>query len=153
MMKPLVLAAFLAIGATAAYGQTQQASRPADAAPVQRTVSTGDFDVHGNMAGSALIGAKVKNDSKQTVGAVDDLYLDKDGNIKSVVIAVGGFLGVGSKAVAVKWSDLRYDRNGDSLMVTTSLSKDELKAMPDFAASERRKPAPPSISATPAVPR
>jgi hypothetical protein len=146
MMKQLVLAAFLASGAMAAYGQTQQAARPADSAPAQRTVSTGDFDVHGNMAGSAIIGAKVKNADKQTVGSVDDLYLDKDGSIKTVVIAVGGFLGVGSKAVAVKWSDLKYGRDGDSLVITTSLSKDDLKGMPDFTVSERRKPAPPSAA-------
>lgn len=152
MMKHLVLAAFLASGATAAVAQTQQASRPADAASKQHMVSTGDFNVSGQMAGSAIIGAKVKNENKQTVGSVDDLYVDKDGAIKTVVIAVGGFLGVGSKAVAVKWSDLSYGRDGDSLVVTTSLTKDALKAMPDFAASERRKPAPPA-SPVPAAPR
>lgn len=153
MMKHLVLAAFLASGATAAYAQTQQASRPADATPMtsQRTVSTGDFNVSGQMAGSAIIGAKVKNDNKDTVGSIDDLYIGKDGTIKTVVIAVGGFLGVGSKAVAVKWNDLKYGRDGDSLMITTSLSKQELKAMPDFTASERRRPAP--TSPAPASPR
>ncbi len=148
MMKQLVLAAFLASGATASFAQTQQASRPDDT-NAQRTVSTGDFNVSGQMAGSAIIGAKVKNQNKETVGSIDDLYVDKDGTIKTVVIAVGGFLGVGSKAVAVKWGDLTYGRDGDSLMVTTSLTKDALKAMPDFTQSERRKPAPPvSSSAT-----
>lgn len=147
MMKQLVLAAFLASGATASFAQTQQASRPDDTTS-QRMVSTGDFNVSGQMAGSAIIGAKVKNESKQTVGSIDDVYVDKDGSIKTVVIAVGGFLGVGSKAVAVKWGDLTYGRDGDSLMVTTSLTKDALKAMPDFTQAERRKPAPPTVSSS-----
>jgi hypothetical protein len=153
MMKHLVLAAFLASGATAAFAQTQQATRPNDTA-AQRTVSTGDFNVGGQMAGSAIIGAKVKNEGKETVGSVDDIYVDKDGIIKTVVIAVGGFLGVGSKAVAVKWGDLNYGRDGDALVITTALTKDALKAMPDFTQSERRKPAPPATTpSAPASPR
>ena len=40
------------------------------------------------MAASALIGAKVRNDNKETVGKIDDIYLDKDGNIKTVVISL-----------------------------------------------------------------
>ena len=44
------------------------------------------------MAASALIGAKVRNGNKETVGKIDDIYLDKDGNIKTIVISVGGFL-------------------------------------------------------------
>jgi len=151
MLKQLVLAAFLASGATAAYAQAPSSNQQA-AAPAERTVSTGDFNKSGQMAGSAIIGAKVRNDKKETVGSVDDLYVDKDGSIKTVVIAVGGFLGVGSKAVAVKWGDLQYSRDGDSLVIMTSLSKDDLKGMPDFTQAERRKPAPPAASA-PASPR
>ncbi len=149
MLKHVVLAAFLASGATAAYAQTPAPSQQA-AAPAERTVSTGDFNKSGQMAGSAIIGAKVRNDKKETVGSIDDLYVDNDGSIKTVVVAVGGFLGVGSKAVAVKWGDLKYGRDGDALVVTTSLGKDELKAMPDFTQAERRKPAPPP--ATPSAP-
>jgi hypothetical protein len=150
MMKQIVLAVLLVGGATAAHAQTQQASRPADT-PSSATVSTGDFNTSGQIAGSALIGAKVKNANKETVGAVDDVYVDKDGSIKTVVVAVGGFLGVGSKDVGVKWSDLTYGRDGNSLLITTSLSKDDLKGMPDFTKAERRKPAP-AAPAAPMVP-
>ena len=60
------------------------------------TVSTGDFNASGQMAGSALIGAKIHND-KATVGSIDDVYLDDSGNVKVIVVSVGGFLGVGGK--------------------------------------------------------
>jgi PRC-barrel domain len=147
MLKHLVLAAFLTVGATAAYAQTtqQQASQPA---PTERTVSTGDFNTSGQMAGSAIIGAKVRNAARDTVGKIDDIYVDRDGAIKAVVISVGGFLGVGSKDVAVKWDDLKFGRDGDSLVVTTSLEKDALKAMPDYK-NERRQPAPPPSAPAP----
>jgi hypothetical protein len=53
----------------------------------------------------------------------------------------GGQLpGVGTKHVAVKWSDLKVGRDGKDLMLATNWTKDTLKAMPDYK-YERRKPA------------
>jgi sporulation protein YlmC with PRC-barrel domain len=109
------------------------------AATTTSTESTGDFNAQGDVSANAVIGAKVRNDNKDTVGSVQDLYVDASGNIKTVVIAVGGFLGVASKDVAVKWSDIKQSRDGKSVMLTTSLSKDELKSMPDYK-YERRQP-------------
>jgi len=109
------------------------------------TESTGDFNVNGDVSANAVIGAKVRNDNRDSVGTVQDLYLDSSGNIKTVVLAVGGFLGIGSKDVAVKWSDLKQSRDGKSVVLTTSLNKDELKSMPDYK-YERRQP---SQAATP----
>ena len=153
MMKQIVLAALLASTATMAYAQTSPApsrdATPPAMATAERTVSTGDFDKNGNMSGSALIGTKVKNANNDTVGSVNDIYLDKDGSVKMVIVSVGGFLGVGSKAVAVKWSDLSYGKAGDSLKLSTNLSKEALTGMPDFTVTERRKPAPPVETASP----
>jgi len=103
------------------------------------TESTGDFNAAGDVSANAMIGAKIRNDAKETVGAVEDLYLDGQGAIKTVVVSVGGFLGMGAKDVAIKWSDLKQSRDGKSLVLLTKLSKDELKALPDYSA-ERRKP-------------
>lgn len=56
------------------------------------------------------------------------------------MVSVGGFLGVGSKDVAVKWSDLKVSRDDKSLVITTTSTMDSLKAMPDYK-YERRQPA------------
>jgi hypothetical protein len=79
MLKTIVIAAFLTCGAIGAYGQTAPPQPKSPTSPAERTVSTGDFNVSGDMAASALVGAKVRNDSKETVGKIDDIYLDKDG--------------------------------------------------------------------------
>jgi uncharacterized protein YrrD len=93
------------------------------------------------MAGSAIIGAKVHDTAnKDTVGSIQDIYLDDSGKVKAVIVAVGGFLGVGAKDVAVKWEDIKFGKDGKSLSLTTSLTKDALKAMPDYK-YERQKPA------------
>jgi len=112
------------------------------------TESTGDFNAAGDMSANAVIGTKIRNENKDTVGSVQDLYLDSQGAIKTVVVSVGGVLGVGAKDVAIKWSDLKQSRDGKSVVLITSLSKDELKALPDYA-DERRRPAAPSQAVAP----
>ncbi|MGZ2487759.1 hypothetical protein ACVITL_006344 [Rhizobium pisi] len=50
----------------------------------------------------------------------------------SVVIDVGGFLGIGAKPVAVPISDLEFMRDEDGdVHAVTNWTKDELKNMPE----------------------
>jgi hypothetical protein len=146
MLKHIVLAAFLTCGAIGAYAQTtNQASAPPRSATTPgpagppATVSTGDFNASGEMAGSAIIGAKVHDGGGETIGKINELYLDDSGAIKVVVVTVGGVMGVGGTDVGVKWSDIKFQRDGKSVLLTTSLSKDALKAMPDYK-DQRRQP-------------
>jgi hypothetical protein len=132
---------------TASGGAATASTTPATAA----TESTGDFNAAGDMSANAVIGTKIRNENKDTVGTVEDLYLDGQGGTKTVVVSVGGFLGVGAKDVAIKWDDLKQSRDGKSLVLTTSLSKDDLKALPDYSA-ERRRPAAPDQAAAPKAP-
>src|ERR1700716_238766 len=152
MLKSIVLAAFLTGGAMSAYAQTAptQPSAPArEAAPVERTVSTGDFNASGDMAASALLGTKVRNANKESIGKINEIYVDKDSKITVVIISVGGFLGVGSKDVGVKWSDLTFGQEDTSVVLTTSLTQDALMALPDYTKTERRKTAPPETATVP----
>jgi sporulation protein YlmC with PRC-barrel domain len=144
MLKSIVLAAFLTCGAMGAYAQTTPSP-----APAERTVSTGDFNAKGDMAASALIGTKVRNANKESIGKINDIYLDKDAKVTDVVISVGGFLGVGSKDVAVKWSDITIGQEDNSVVLTTSLTKEALMALTDYTTAERRKPAPPETATAP----
>jgi hypothetical protein len=125
---------------------------PADrsaAPPAERTVSTGDFNAQGDMSTYAIIGTKVKNQNNETVGSIEDIYMDKGGSVKTVVVSVGGFLGLGAKDVAVKWGDLTFGREGNSVTIKTNWTKDSLKAMPDYKYERRQvasEPAPTSPS-------
>jgi len=157
MLKPIVLAAFLSCAAAGAYAQTAptQPTSPSpgaparEAAPVERTMSTGDFNASGDMGASALLGTKVRNANKESIGKINEIYVDKDSKITVVVISVGGFLGVGSKDVGVKWSDLTFGQEDTSVVLTTSLTQDALMALPDYTKTERRKTAPPETAAAP----
>jgi sporulation protein YlmC with PRC-barrel domain len=128
-----------------------QTTKPADTTEkpstnMAATTSTGDFNAAGEMSANALVGAAVRNESGEMIGKVEDLYADNSGAIKTIVVSVGGFLGVGAKDVSVKWSDVKFSRDGKSIVITTRWTKASLKSMPDYK-YERRQPA-----ATPAAP-
>jgi sporulation protein YlmC with PRC-barrel domain len=62
----------------------------------------------GNWRASKLVGLNVYNDSNESLGSINDLLTDKSGNIKGVVIGVGGFLGVGEHLVAVALDKVKF---------------------------------------------
>jgi sporulation protein YlmC with PRC-barrel domain len=95
-----------ALLATAAFAQTTAPSATADraAAPVAASDST----YNGNWRASKVVGLSVYNNSNESLGSINDLLMDKSGNIKGVVIGVGGFLGVGEHLVAVSFDKIKF---------------------------------------------
>lgn len=85
---------------------------------------------------SKVIGSKVYSSTAgdaPEIGTVKDLILNADGHVPAAVLAVGGFLGVGEKAVAVPFSDLQWTVAGDGGIRTTyNTTKEALTALPDF---------------------
>ena len=55
-----------------------------------------------------MAGLKVYNDDNENIGSINDLLMDKSGNIKIAVIGVGGFLGMGEHLVAVPYEKLKF---------------------------------------------
>ena len=146
----LAAAAVAGIATTTVSAQTTTGTAPGQppTADTDRTESTGDFNLTGDVSATALIGAKIRNESKDTVGTVEDLFVDDQGAISTVVVSVGGFLGVGARSVGVKWSDLQRRRDGNSVVLVTRLGKDELKALPPYIV-QVRKPTPKDQAAAP----
>jgi hypothetical protein len=50
----------------------------------------------------------VYNNNNEKVGDINDILMDKSGNIKAVVIGVGGFLGMGEHLVAVPFDKVKF---------------------------------------------
>ena len=75
------------------------------------------------------------------IGDVNNLVVGNNGEIAAVVIGVGGFLGLGEKNVAVKYSELQWvvaEDNTERFVLPTS--KDALEAAPDFRAEDQTRP-------------
>jgi len=91
---------------------------------------------------SKFKGTDVLGPDNQKVGDVSDILFDKDGKIEAYVVSVGGFLGMGSKEVALAPSsfDLVPGENGSAPKLKISMTKDELKNAQNFARYEPPRP-------------
>jgi len=93
--------------ASVAFAQSPSATtdRATTAAPAAAS-DTSSFK--GNWRSSKMVGLNVYNDSNESLGSINDLLADKNGDIKAVVIGVGGFLGVGEHLVAVAFDKVKF---------------------------------------------
>src|SRR5258708_35297529 len=125
MLKHLILAASLTCG-TVAYAQPQQATSPpppgAAISPLPAPAATADT--------RKLIGRKIQDAQNETIGQITSVYIGPNGHVDSVMVGVGGFLGLGEREGKIAWSDLRVENYGEKVMV--NMTRDELKAKPEY---------------------
>jgi hypothetical protein len=57
------------------------------------------------------------------------------------VIDFGGFMGVGSRKIAVEWTALHFAPGNSDAPVTLDLSSDQIKAAPEYKDDNGGKPA------------
>src|ERR1700709_2764464 len=96
----------IALLATAAFAQTPTATT--DRANMAPAAASDSSSFQGTWRASKLVGLSVYNDNNESLGSINDLLTDKSGNIKAVVIGVGGFLGVGEHLVAVPLDKIKF---------------------------------------------
>lgn len=123
-MKRFTLSLLVA-GAVMSIGSTSFAQGTQQTIPVLKTdvvrVATG-------FRATKIIGESVVNDANETVGKVDDIIV-ADGKAPFLILSVGGFLGMGTKLVAVPHETLKVQNNK---LVLPGASKDALKDLPEF---------------------
>jgi sporulation protein YlmC with PRC-barrel domain len=89
-----------------------------------------ESDVDANM--TVANGAETEWDD---IGEINDILLDENGDVKAVILGVGGFLGMGERDVSVSMDSIKVLRSEDDaddrfLVVTTS--KEMLEQAPEF---------------------
>ena len=93
-----------ALLATVAFAQSPTATTDRAMAPA----AASDSSFQGTWRASKIVGLSVYNDNNESLGSINDLLTDKSGNIKAVVIGVGGFLGVGEHLVAIPFDKIKF---------------------------------------------
>lgn len=79
---------------------------------------------------SKLVGAAVVNNNDERIGTIDDLVVSPEDKVTYAIISVGGFLGVGSKLVAVPFDALRMVK--EERLMLPGATKDALRNLPEF---------------------
>lgn len=142
--------------ASTAFAQTATPTSPS-ASPAAAPIAASDSSFNGDWRASKVVGLNVYNDSNESLGSINDLLMDKSGNIKGAVIGVGGFLGVGEHLVAVSFDKLKFVNEP---VVTTSAANSTSggasgmtpKASPTGGMTTGAAPAAPVVKANPWYP-
>jgi len=157
MLKKLMLStALTAAVATAAFAQSSTppsssmpAAAPSHSTPAPAPLAQGSGKTNFVSAqkpdqwlASKFKGTDVIGSDNQKIGDVSDILFDKSGKVEAFVISVGGFLGVGSKEVALAPSsfDVVPGQNGSADKLKLAATKDELKNAQNFARYEPPRP-------------
>lgn len=123
-IKTLVAGSLLFAGTTFATAQTVGETVLGVEVNVAKIVTKG-------YSANNLIGAQVHNDADKNIGYVHDLIVSTDGDLSLAIIEVGGFLGLGSKWVAVP-ADLFEPGAKSNIVNLPKATEAELKKMPAF---------------------
>ena len=96
----------------------------------------------GEWRASKLKGVEVYNNNHERIGEIRDVLVDGDGKVDSVVIGIGGFLGLDEHDVALRFDQISWvdstSRNGAEMPraypdhAVVKMTKDQLKAFPQF---------------------
>jgi len=134
----MMTTAAVALLAGPAMAQTpdQKQSPPAATAPAA-TATKGQIITEqkpDQLLATKFKGTNVVGMNNEKVGDVTDILFDKDGKVLAYVIGVGGFLGIGSKDVALAPSSFQIQPATDreSMKLKISMTKDELKNATEF---------------------
>jgi sporulation protein YlmC with PRC-barrel domain len=134
MMKKFVVAVALVAGVALATGAVAQSSgsssqppsggysssQPSPSSPSPSTQASPSAQSSQGVLvdANSIIGATVRAQGKD-IGKVERLMVDpKDGRVKTVVVQMGGTLGVGGKSVAMPWESVKLAQDGDKIVVS-----------------------------------
>jgi sporulation protein YlmC with PRC-barrel domain len=82
-----------------------------------------------------ILGKEVRSATGENMGRIVDVVVDRNqnGQVRAAVIDFGGFLGVGSRKIAVDWDALKFPPPSDkSGRVTLEFTRDQVKAGPEY---------------------
>jgi hypothetical protein len=114
---------------------------PQNAAPGNPTDTGFMAQQPGDRLASRLVGLNIQNAADENIGEIYDIILTDAGAVKAYIVSVGGFLGVGTKYVAIDPKAMTLTRQDEKTWkATMNANKDQLKAAPEYKyESEWRK--------------
>jgi sporulation protein YlmC with PRC-barrel domain len=108
MLAKYTIAAVAGSALLTSIAFAQTSTTTTDRANMAPAAASDTSSFNGDWRASKVAGLRVYNDKNESVGSINDLLMDKRGNIKAVVIGVGGFLGVGEHLVAVTFDKVKF---------------------------------------------
>ena len=100
-----------------AQPQAPQAEQGAAKTP---TIVLDSQDVQG------ILGKEALSRTGEKMGQIVDVIVDKSGGIRAAIIDFGGFLGVGSRKIAVDWRAVHFVAGGKTIHIVLDLTREDV---------------------------
>jgi len=89
-----------------------------------------DHDVDG------ILGKNVRGSAGEDMGRIVDILVTRTGQVRAAIIDFGGFLGVGSRKIAVDWGAFRFPESGKLDRITLELTRNQVRLAPEYKPGE-----------------
>src|SRR5574337_820082 len=107
-------------------------ARPAEPPPLAEIPAV----IIDGRAAVTLLGKPVYSVKNEDFGRVVDVVTDRNGVLRAAIIDFGGFLGVGTRKIAVDWRALHFPEKGGMNKLVADLPRDELRSAPAYKEGE-----------------
>ncbi|WP_287745806.1 PRC-barrel domain-containing protein, partial [Methylobacterium sp.] len=116
----------------------QPATPPKAPGTPATVLDTQDYD--------GVLGKPVRSAAGEDMGRIIDIVVDKEGRPRAAIIDFGGFLGVGSRKIAVDWRALHFSADNKPGRAVLQLTRNQVRVSPEY------KPGDPIVVLGPASP-
>jgi hypothetical protein len=81
---------------------------------------------------TSILGKNVYSPKGEDLGRVVDLLADPDGRVRVAIIDFGGFLGVGTRRIAVDWPLLHFSPTDKDKPLILTVTREKLQSAPEY---------------------
>jgi len=140
-----LVAVALALTGNAATGQAPTPAPPAPApaapatptppapAPLPQPQATPEVKLLTDHEVEGVLGKEVVSATNENMGRIVDVLVEHTGKVRAAVIDFCGFLGVGSRKIAVDWGALHFPPPGKpETHIALEFTRDQVKAAPEY---------------------
>jgi PRC-barrel domain protein len=139
----IALAAVLAVIAAASFAFAENNAEKTEPPPAAGTTTppatppppqvTPEITVLNKHEVEGVLGRDVRSAADEDMGRIVDVLVDRAGQVRAAIIDFGGFLGVGSRRIAVDWGALHFPQPGKpGERIALDLTRDQVKAAPEY---------------------
>ena len=114
-----------------------ETGNPPSAAPAPPTPSPGTpAMVLDDQEVSTILGKSVRSSADEDMGRIVDIIVSRDGQVHAAIIDFGGFLGIGTRKIAVDWRALNFAPAGKPGSITLDLTRNQVRLAPEYKRGE-----------------
>jgi hypothetical protein len=129
----MAAAALLALTAVVSVASSEDATAPPAPAKTEQSAPPA-VTILPNHEVEGILGREVRSSSAdENMGRIVDVLVDRSGLVRAAIIDFGGFLGVGSRKIAVDWAALHFPAPAKpEPPIQLELNRDQVNAAPAY---------------------